>query len=299
MAEWIALEELAVYHNYRQHDPEGIAARAEDMRANGYRESYPIELCPNPDGGYYIISGHGRHESATLAGLGRVYANVFPEIVAGSMAFHAMQLRENMARKQSTPLEDGRQLQSMIDDGLTIEEAIVVSDHGAQWVRDRLTLAGCDPVLQAFSARYGIRYATAAADLPPQLITSLIATITADGGKRINLDYWSEIVGMARHGWQETLDRESSMFDPNAFLVSQEWDTKLGAYVDELAQREADDLERGLAFLTVKDAAAYLGLTRSAILKAIQRGTFPPADIRLGQTPGWHLATIQGYAVKV
>ena len=298
MAEWISLDRVAVYHNYRQHDGESIAQLAADMRANGYRETFPVELCPDGFGGFFIITGHGRHAAAMDAGLESIYAMVFPEIVAGSRDFHAMQLRENMARKQSSALEDGLAFLDQLAAGMTEDDLASITGHALSWVRDRVTLAKCDPVLQAFAARYGIRYAIAAADLPGQLLTTLVATITADS-KKINLDYWSELVGMARQGWNETLQSSSSMFDSDAFLVSQQWDTRLGAYVDAIKAREADELEQGLAFLTVKDAAVHLGITRAAVLKAIQRGTFPPADIRLGQTPGWRLGTIQSYAVKV
>ena len=60
MSELIELNRIKVYRNYREHDPEDIAALAQDMRVNGYRESYPIELCPDGFGDYLIITGHGR-----------------------------------------------------------------------------------------------------------------------------------------------------------------------------------------------------------------------------------------------
>ena len=290
MSELIKLDRIKVYRNYREHDHEDVAALALDMRANGYRESYPIELCPDGFGDYLIITGHGRHEAATLAGLDYVHALIFQDITAGDSNFMAKQLRENMARKQSSPLEDGLAFQAQIESGQTVADIARIISKAESWVSDRLSLAGCDPVLRSFAARHGIRYAIAASDLPGELLTPLIDKISKDP-KKVNLEWWTELVRITREGWQESL--QSDLFDADSFLVTEEWDTRLGQYVTDSAKAVAPKSETVRESpLSVEEVATMTGLSRATILKYLQRGVIVP-DGRLGHTPYFYASSVE------
>ena len=292
MSELIELSRIKVYRNYRQHDPEDVAALASDMRENGYRETFPIELCPDGLGDFLIITGHGRHAAATLAGLEYVHAMVFQDITPGDSSFMAKQLRENMARKQSSPLEDGLAFEAQIESGQTVADIARIISKAESWVSDRLTLASCDPVLRSFAARHGIRYALAASDLPGELLRPLIDKISKDP-KKVNLEWWTELVRITREGWQESL--QSDLFNADLFLVTEEWDTRLGQYVTESAKAVAPKSETVRESpLSVEDVATMTGLSRATILKYLQRGAIVP-DGRLGNTPYFYEASVQSW----
>lgn len=283
----IHLDQIKEWQNYRKHNLDRVRGLADDMQEHGYRPAFPIEVCPGDDC-YFIITGHGRYAAATLAGLSAVWAVVHDDIAPGSPEFLAMQLRENMAREESNPLEDGQAFTIQVSNGRTVEDIARDISRSVGYVRDRIDAASLDPVAQvlAVTPGAGLRYCTALVGLPGDLQASLANKLLADP-KRMGLEAWREFVASARSAYEETL--HVGMFD----MASQEWDTALGAYVDEATAlvESARVVTVREEMLGVDELAAHLGIARAAILKRLQRGTLAP-DFRFGNLPGWYASTV-------
>jgi ParB/RepB/Spo0J family partition protein len=298
VSELIPLERIQVFRNYRDGlDLDHVRSIAENMRANGYDAAYPVELsAPDMAGTYYLVAGHHRHAAAIEAGLDHVQA-VITDLQPGSLGYLTKQIKENVARKQSNPLEEGRAFLAMIEAGATVEDIAAGIARQRRYVEARLAAASLDPVAQvlAVTPGAGLAYCHDLADLPAALQAQLAQQLLA-GETILSRESWRELCARARDAWQESL--QSDLFDADSFLVSQEWDTKLGRYVEDIAASERLERENGTRLLTVADVAEMVGLTRATVLKYLQRGTIPAPDVRLGNTPGWYWHTIQAWQLE-
>jgi ParB/RepB/Spo0J family partition protein/excisionase family DNA binding protein len=293
MSELIPLDRIQVFRNYRDElDLEHVREISSNMAAHGYDAAYPIELtAPDMSGTFFIVAGHHRYAAAIDAGLDSVHA-VITDLEPGSLDYLTKQVKENTARKQSNPLEEGKAFQAMIGLGATVESIAADIARSRRYVEARLVAAGLDPVAQvlAVTPGAGLRYCHDLADLPAAMQAQLAQQLLA-GQTIFSQESWRALCAKARDAWQESL--QSDLFNADSFLVSQEWDTKLGEYVTGLRDQEQASLDNGTQLLTVEDIATRLGLSRATIHKYLQRGTMPAPDVRLGNTPGWLLGTVR------
>jgi ParB-like chromosome segregation protein Spo0J len=292
-AQLIPLDSVRVHGNYRALSSEDVSRLADDMRANGYRAAYPLEI----DAAGYIIAGHHRHAAAVAAGLPTVWAVIREDVQAGTSAGLLAQLRENLSRHQSDALEDGRAFSRLVESGEAVEDVARAIGRTAGYVRDRVTLASLDPVAQSLGMSRGIRWALTLADLP----THLQAELARDIPRGATLETFAEAVGKAREAWQESL--QAGLFGGmDLELAAQEWDTDLGAYVTD-AMREAETRkaeEEAARIVTVRDEplgrqelAAALRVSVAAVDKRLQRGTLVP-DLTVSGSPIWYASTVAG-----
>lgn len=293
--ERIPLDQLHVHGNYRGEesdklatDPAHVAHIAEDMRARGYRASSPIQVRPREDGGYWIVAGHHRYAAAIEAGLTHVLA-----VVEDLSERDALldQLEENLGRKASNPLEEGRAfLRAMQEHGATVEEIAARVLHGPKYVEDRCTIATLDPNVAALAVRYGIRYGLAVADLPHDRQ----AAMSKAWNPAMNIDAWTMAAARVREEWQASL--VSGMFDAADYVLeSQEWDTKLGAYVTD-AMRAVEESKAPTVPLGREEIAAMLDVKIGTVSQWITRGIFPGEDMRVSGSPLWWPATVEEWA---
>jgi ParB/RepB/Spo0J family partition protein len=293
--ESIALDELHVHGNYRGEDsdklatdPAHVARIADDMRARGYRASSPIQVRPRKDGGFWIVAGHHRYAAAIEAELTHVLA-----VVEDLSERDALldQLEENLGRKASNPLEEGRAfLRAMKEHGATVEEIAARVLHGPKYVEDRCIIASLDPTAGAMAARYGIGYGLAVADLPHDRQAALCRAYVPG----MNLDAWTMAAARVREEWQASL--VSGMFDAADYVLeSQEWDTKLGAYVTDAVQA-VEESKSPTVPLGREEIAAMLDVKIGTVSQWITRGIFPGEDMRVSGSPLWWPATVEEWA---
>ena len=155
MSELVPTDAVHVLSNYREEetDPVQVARLADDMRVRGYVETFPIQVRTREEGGYWITSGHHRHAAAILAGIELVPVVLVEE---GPKDALLSQLGENLARKNSNPLEEGRAFLSAIEEhGATIEEICSRVCQGERYVLDRIASAKLDP---SAPVRYRLRH---------------------------------------------------------------------------------------------------------------------------------------------
>ena len=286
---YLPTDTVKEWRNYRTPDPEAVRRYAATMQAGAWRwESSPIDVTPC-DGGYLIIAGHTRHAAATLAAMPTVYAVIHPDIVPGSREWLEIQGSENMARTQSTILEDGHHVAAMIAAGLTMSDIAAALGHGVRWCEDRHAIVtDLDPVAQALAASRGISWGLALIGLPYATQAHLATTIP----RGTTLDLWREATAAARAEWQESLS--VGLFDISEIeLVAQEWNTAAGAYVTaaiDTAAATAAAAERPTVYGR-RELAAALGVSVAAIDKRLARGTIAP-DITVSGSPIWYGATV-------
>lgn len=299
MAQLVPLDDIAVFGNYRGDDDdkagldlEHVRALAADMTAHGYDDAHPIELsAPDMTGTYYLVAGHHRHAAATLAGLSEIPA-VITDLEPGTLDYLTKQVEENVGRKQSNPLQEGRAFSRMIELGATVEDIAARMKHGTKYVQDRLTITTLDPVAQAVAVNRGIRWALAVADLPKNLQVQLMAAITPE----TSLEAFRIAADKARTAYLESL--QAGLFDMSGMeLAVQEWSTDLGAYVTDATAQAVAERQGKPQLFGVDDLAVALNVSRATILKRLQRGTIQP-DQRVGNTPIWFAATVQELAAR-
>ena len=290
MSELVPTDAVHVLSNYRDEetDPVQVARLADDMRVRGYVETFPIQVRTREEGGYWITSGHHRHAAAILAGIELVPVVLVEE---GPKDALLSQLGENLARKNSNPLEEGRAFLSAIEEhGATIEEICSRVCHGERYILDRIAIARLDPSAAALACRYGIGYGTILADLPRAVQAELVRSWVPG----MNLDAWTIAVGNAREAWQESMS--SGLFDmADMDLAAQEWSTDLGAYVTDAVQ-VVEESRAPTVPLGREEIATMLQVRVGTVSQWITRGIFPAEDMRVSGSPLWWPATVESWA---
>jgi|GEM_PF-3412980 len=294
----LPLEVIGVWKNYREEHADNVDTLAADMMRRGYSSAYPLEVVRDPDtpGRYLVAAGHHRRAAAIAAGLLEVPAVVHEGVAPGSRAFFRVQLRENLTRRQSNPLEEGLQLAAMVENGATLEDLQDCTGHGAAWVTSRLELAGLHPLAQSLAVTrgYGIRWAVLLADLEHETQATLCRLL--GDASTMSLEGWRQTVDRARR--EENERRQTALFDGGAFTLEvEEWSTTLGAYVAEGESLTVDALEAtDTTPLGLAEIATRLGVARATAYKWQARGLLPAPDLALAMGPLWHAGTVDRWA---
>ena len=130
----VPLDDLVVVENIREAmDEEGLAELARDIEARGLLQ--PIIVTPAKGNKYQIVAGHRR-----AAAVRRTAATAVPAVVlkmSGAEA-KAAQLAENIQRQDLSLMEEGRALQALRDEGVSIGELADLVHKSRSWVCKRI-----------------------------------------------------------------------------------------------------------------------------------------------------------------
>ncbi len=133
----VPLDDLVVVENIREAmDEEGLAELARDIEARGLLQ--PIIVTPAKGNKYQIVAGHRR-----AAAVRRTAATAVPAVVlkmSGAEA-KAAQLAENIQRQDLSLMEEGRALQALRDEGVSIGELADLVHKSRSWVEGHVHAA--------------------------------------------------------------------------------------------------------------------------------------------------------------
>lgn len=130
----VPLDDLVVVENIREAmDEEGLAELARDIEARGLLQ--PIIVTPANGDKYQIVAGHRR-----AAAVRRTAATAVPAVVLkmSDGEAKAAQLAENIQRQDLSLMEEGRALQALRDEGVSIGELADLVHKSRSWVCKRI-----------------------------------------------------------------------------------------------------------------------------------------------------------------
>ncbi|MFJ3465771.1 ParB/RepB/Spo0J family partition protein [Achromobacter spanius] len=156
------------------------------VREHGILQSLLLRILP--DGRYRIVAGERRYRSATRVGL--EYVPAIPREMTDEQEA-AMQMAENIQRKNLTQFELAKRLQRDLDELGSVEAVMAKHHKGRAWVSKVLTLNKIEPGQQAhrlvaekLSADVEVINAVRTIEkLNPDAAKSVVDQISAGGGK--------------------------------------------------------------------------------------------------------------------
>ncbi|MGY6501614.1 MAG: ParB/RepB/Spo0J family partition protein [Acidimicrobiales bacterium] len=116
-----------------------LDALAESILAHGILE--PLLVTTRTDGGYTILAGHRRHAGAQRAAVATVPCIVRDDLAAIDTSERLqLQLLENLARRDLTPIDEARALASLVEAGMSQRDIAGVVGRNQSHISKRLKL---------------------------------------------------------------------------------------------------------------------------------------------------------------
>lgn len=143
----IALENIETRIQVRPVDKDHVARLASSMKEHG--QLVPIVV--HMDGGVLFRLGPGRHRLEAARKLGWSNIAAIVKKPANDNELRAEQVRENLERKDLTPLEEGELCEALLTElGGNVAEAAAIMARGAKWVEQRAALMRLSPKVRAW-----------------------------------------------------------------------------------------------------------------------------------------------------
>lgn len=131
---------VKIRENYRQqYDQDMVETISQDMRLNGFKIAYPLQVYAVDDS-YFLIDGHTRYHAALL--LDNRDFPVWLSLVdqPSDKDFKLSQIQANSLRVDPDDISKAIGYQQAKNAGATIDELVLATGHKRPYIEDRLSL---------------------------------------------------------------------------------------------------------------------------------------------------------------